>query len=165
MAKISAADKTRFRTYVEDAERCVESLAFLLENLGEKIDLDYTVLSLERGEAAFWRRVNEGMPDDLSDLNHFAQLLGQYLGQCIIHHTGAKWIQSDEQNPMFAQPCIDGFGGKAWDRIYPVHTALHLRSLPQDKPNFPGVHQRRVFAAKMEKALAIHGGQGSSARY
>jgi hypothetical protein len=156
MAKISPKDKARFATYVVDSKRSAENLSFLLENLGEQLSIDYSIESLASAEAAYWRWVENGMPGDLTDPEHFAQLLGQYLGECIIHHTGAKWVQVDEQNPMFAQPCIDGFGGKAWDRVYPVHTAMNLRTLPQVKSSFPGVQERRVLATKLERALEIH---------
>lgn len=156
MTKLSPADKAKFDQYVRDVEQSPENLGFLLDNLGEKVALDYSVDSLAKAEAVYWRHVDKGIPTDLSDADHFAQLLGQYLGRCITHHTGASWSQCEDPNPMFGQPCIDGFGGKEWDRIYPVHTALHLRSLPQEKPNFPGVRERRVFATKLETALAIH---------
>ncbi len=156
MPKPSPADRAKFDQYVRDAEQSPENLAFLLDNLGERVDLDYSAASLVKAEAVYWRHVEKGEPTDLSDMNHFAQLLGQYLGRCIIHHTSAKWVQCEEQNPMFGQPAIDGFGGEEWDRIYPVHTALHLRDLPQEKPNFPGVRGQCVFATKLEKALAIH---------
>lgn len=156
MPKLSPADKAKFDQYVRDVEQIRENLAFLLDNLGEKVDLDGSVDSLAKAEAVYWRHADKGIPTELSDINHFAQLLGQYLGWCIIHHTGAKWVQCEEQNPMFGQPCIDGFGGEEWDRVYPVHTALHLHNLPQEKPNFPGVRDHRVLATKLEKALAVH---------
>lgn len=155
MPKISPADKAKFDQYVRDAEQSPENLAFLLDNLGDRVALDFSVESLTRAEAVYWQHADKGIPPELSDMNHFAQLLGQYLGQCIINQTGAKWVQCEDPNPMFAQPCIDGFGGQDWDRVYPVHTALHLRSLPQEKPNFPGVREHRVLATKLEKALAI----------
>jgi hypothetical protein len=153
---LSPTDKAKFITYVRDAEQSPENLAFLLDNLGEKIELDYSVDSLAKAEAIYWRHVPKGIPEDLSDVEHFSQLLGQYLGQCIIQHTGGKWVQCDDQNPLFSQPCVDGFGGQDWDRVYPVDTARNLWSLPREKPNFPGVREHRVFAAKLEKALAIH---------
>lgn len=162
MAKISAKDKARFAAYVEDAKKSTENLAFLLDNLGERIALDYSVKSLAAAEAVFWQCVESGIPDDLTDLEHFAQLLGQYLGECIIHHTGAKWVQAGEQNPMFAEPCIDDFGGGAWDRVYPVHSAINLHRLPREKPSFPGVREKRVLATKLEMALAIHSRRQSS---
>lgn len=155
MTSISHTDKTRFHTYVEDAKHCVSHLEFLFDNLGEHVELDYSVKSLEKGEAIYWRCLEQGIPPGLTDLNHFAQLLGQYLGECVIHHTGAKWVLSEEPNAMFAQPCIAGYSEKAWERIYPVHTALNIQALPKTKPGFPGVHDRRVFAAKLEKAISI----------
>lgn len=162
MPKVSPQDKARFARYVNDASLVVENLGFLLDNLGEQIELDYSLESLAASEAVFWRCVKEGIPGDLSDPDHFAQLLGQYLGECIIRHTGAKWVQSDEHNPMFAQPCIDGFGGQVWDRVYPVHTALNYRRLAADNPSFPGLREKRLFAAKLERALAIYDRHRSS---
>lgn len=156
MQKLSPADRAKFVQYLRDVEKSSENLAFLLDNLGEKVELDCSVESLAKAEAVYWRHANKGILMELSDINHFAQLLGQYLGLCIIRHTGAKWVQCEEQNPMFGQPCIGGFGDEEWERVYPVHTALHLRNLPQEKPNFPGVRDQRVFATKLEKALAIY---------
>jgi hypothetical protein len=57
---------------------------------------------------------------------------------------------------MFGQPCVDGFGNKPWERVYPVSMALHLRGLPEVKPDFPGVREKRVAATHLEKALSIH---------
>jgi len=154
--KLTPADKAKFHVYVQDVDRCIENLAFLLDNLNEKVTLDGSMDSLAKAEAVYWRHVDNQIPTDLSDSNHFAQLLGQYLGRCIIQHTGARWVQCEDPNPMFGQPCIDGFGGKEWDRIYPVHVALHLRNLPHEKPHFPGVRERRVLATKLETAMALH---------
>lgn len=156
MTKLAIEQKRKFQTYVRDAERSAELLGFLLDNLGEKADLDYSVESLARAEAVFWRFVPKGLPTGLSDLNDFAQLLGQYMGQSLVHQCGAKWVQSQDQNPMFGQPCLDGFGGKPWDRVYPVHIALHIQELPSKKPSFPGVQERRVFAQRMEDAMKVH---------
>ena len=156
MAKVTALDKAKFQAYVTDAAQSADNLGFLLENLGTPVALDYSVESLVRAESVFWRCVREGIPDDLTDLDHFAQLMGQYLGECIVHHTGGVWVQSQEHNPMFGQPCVDRFGNQPWERTYPVHVALHIRQLPREKPAFPGVRDGRVFATHLEKALFIH---------
>jgi hypothetical protein len=155
MPKLSAADRAQFAAYVRSAEQSAGDLAFLLDNLGERVELDYSVDSLANAEAVYWRNLSQGIPADLCNLDDFAQLLGRYLGQCLIRQTGAKWVQCEDQNPLFAQPCVDGFGGQEWDRIYPIHAAQHLGTLPEEKPNFPGVREHRVFATKLEKALAI----------
>jgi hypothetical protein len=159
MAKLTAEDKAKFRAYVTDAAQSADNLGFLLDNLGTKVPMDYSVESLAAAENAFWQCVRVGVPDhlkDATDLEQFAQLLGQYLGQCIIRHTGGTWVQSQEQNPTFGQPCVDGFGNKPWERVYPVDMALHLRRLPEVKPDFPGVRERRVAATRLEKAISIH---------
>ena len=160
MAKLTAEDKAKFRAYVADAAQSADNLGFLLDNLGTNVSMDYSIESLAAAESTFWRCVGEGVPEhlrDVTDLEHFAQLLGQYLGQCIIRHTGGTWVQSQEQNHTFGQPFVDGFGNKPWERVYPVDMALHLRRLPQLKPDFPGVRERRVAATQFEKALSIHG--------
>src|SRR5215218_6419109 len=129
MAKLTAEDKGRFRAYVTDAAQSADHLGFLLENLGSTILMDYSIESLAAAEGVFWRCVRDGVPDHLrgaTDLEHFAQLLGQYLGQCVIHQVGGAWVQSEDHNPMFGQPCVDGFGNKPWERVYPVSMALHL---------------------------------------
>lgn len=156
MPKLNPLQKANFVTYIKEARKSPENLSFLLDNLGVQVSVDYSIDSLVRAEAVFWRCVESGMPPDLSDLDHFAHLLGQYLGECIIHHTGATWTACEDRNPLFGQPCVDGFGDERWDRIYPVDTTLNLQSLPRTKPFFPGVRDRRVLAAKLEKALAIY---------
>ncbi len=163
MAKLTVDQKMKFQTYVRDAEQSAESLSFLLDNLGEKIDLDYSIESLARAEAVFWRFAEKGLPPDLTDLDHFAHLLGQYMGQSLVHQCGAKWIQSQDQNAMFGQPSIDGFGGKPWDRVYPVDLALHIRELPKTKPSFPGLQERRVFARRMRTPCGSTEGRRSLA--
>lgn len=156
MPKVTATDKARFETYVRDAQQSPQNLEFLLDNLGDRFEIDYSVASLVKSEAAFWRGIRDGLPAELTDVSHFANLLGQYLGECIIHHTSAKWVQCQDPNLMFAQPCIDGFRNQPWDRIYPVDTTQHLQKLPIEKPNFPGVRDQRVLATKLETAIAIY---------
>lgn len=159
MPKLTPVDKMRFKEYVADAAKSDENLAFLLDNLGSPIVMDWSVESLAKAEAVFWRCVSDGMPAELegvTHLDHFAHLLGQYLGQCVVRHAGGSWIQSQERNRMFGQPCVDGFGNKPWERVYPVEAAIHLRDLPRHKPEFPGVRERRVMAADLERALAVH---------
>jgi hypothetical protein len=159
MDKVTTEQRARFRSYVSDAAQSASNLGFLLDNLGSPFHMDYSVESLARAEEVFWRCVHGGVPmhlNDVTDLDHFAQLLGQYLGECIVHHTGAVWVQSQEPNPTFGQPCLDEFGNKPWERIYPVAMALHLRELPELKPDFPGVRERRVAATHLERALSIH---------
>ena len=166
MAKLMAEDKARFRAYVTDAAHSADNLGFLLDNLGASVPMDYSIESLAAAEDVFWRCVRDGIPDHLSgatDLEHFAQLLGQYLGQCIIRQVGGAWVQSEDRNPMFGQPCVDGFGNKPWERVYPVSMALHLRRLREVKPDFPGVREGRVAATHLEKALAIHRGARAAA--
>lgn len=117
MAKLSPTDIMRFRQYVADAAQSAEHLSFLFDNLGTSVCLDYSVASLAQAEGVFWRFAPAGLPDALSDPGHFAQLLGQYMGECAIRQTTARWFQSRDKNPMFGQPCLDGFGGEAWDRV------------------------------------------------
>ena len=162
MPKLSPRERASFAVYVRSAEQSAADLAIVLDNLGEQVGLDFSVDSLAKAEAVYWRRVGDGMPESLISLEDFAQLLGRYLGQCVIRHTGAKWVQCEDRNPLFSEPCIDGFGGHDWDRIYPVDTARHLAKLLREKPNFPGVREQRVMSTKMEKALAIYAKRESS---
>lgn len=155
MRRPSAVERQKFTQYVSDSRNVVENLEFLLDNLGHKVVLDYSVASLAEVERIFWDQAGQGMSSELSDPNQFAQLIGQYLGECIIRIAGGRWEQSLDDNPMFAQPCVSGFGGKAWDRVYPVHLALHVRELPSTKPDFPGVRDKRVFVSKLEEAIRV----------
>ena len=156
MPRLQPKDRAKFVAYVRDAEHCTENLAFLLDNLGDNCVLDGSVASLESAEALFWKHADGGIPRELSSAEQFAGLLGQYLGRCVIEQTSGAWVQSADNNPMFGQPCLDGFGGEKWDRIYPVEVARRLRNLPRTKPDFPGVRERRVFATLLEKAIRLH---------
>jgi hypothetical protein len=69
--------ETRFRDYVEAAGNCARNLEFLLDNLSRPVLLDYSVASLEKIESSFWCHVEDGMPEGISDLDHFAHLIGQ----------------------------------------------------------------------------------------
>lgn len=156
MAKLSPRDKARFAEYLQEVKCSRGNLEFLLETLGHKVALDFSVESLEACEAVFWQFQVAGVDSGVTDTSHFAQLLCQYLAECVVQHVGATWIQSEGQNPMFAQPCLELSIDQPWERIYPVHIALHLTSLRTEKPNFPGVRESRVLAAKLERALAVH---------
>jgi hypothetical protein len=153
--------RAKYNEYVKDAADSPGNLEFLLDNLGHPIECDYSVKSMEEAELAFWECVSKGLPDDLSDLSHFSNLLGQYLGECIISHTGAKWVQSKNKNMTFGQPCVDDFGGKPWDRVFPVELAKHILDIPKSKPHFPGIRERRVLASTLERVLLIHAKSGS----
>jgi hypothetical protein len=156
MRGVDSALKIRFRDYVAEAANSTRDLEFLLDNLGLSVPLDCSVASLEKVEAIFWRFVEEGVPEEISDLDHFAHLIGQYLGECIIRKTGASWVECSEKNAQFSQPCVEGFGKHSWDRVFPVDLALHIQDLPKKKPDFPGVRKRRVFASALERALSAH---------
>ncbi len=156
MAKLTPELKLKYRDYIKETEKAAENLDFLLDNLGYKVDLNYSVESLEEVEGIFWNMLNKGIPSDFSDDEHFAQLIGQYFGHCLIVKTGAKWVQCKDANPMLGQSCIDGFGNKSWDKMFPVEIALNIRNLPKTKPDYPGVKDKRVFAAAFDRALKIY---------
>lgn len=158
MGKLSPELKLKYRDYVRDADESPSNLGFLLTNLGYEIQLDYSRESLVRLEQIYWELHEKGMPADLSDIEHFAQMLGQYLGVTIIQKTGAKWFQCTDENAMYGQPCLDGFGNKKWDKIYPVALANNLPTLKRQNPNFPGVRDRTVLASQFDKALKISEG-------
>jgi len=155
MAKLDAQTIARFQQYVKDVDEAVNHLEFLFDNLGENLNVDFSRDSLVEFERLFWKHV-DAIPNDLSDAEHLAILIGQYLGLMIVKETGAKWIQCIDQNPMFGQPCLDGFGNKEWDRIYPVSIAINLRNLPKTNPTFPGVREKQVFAKQYDKAVKIY---------
>jgi hypothetical protein len=149
--------KQFFRDYVSDAPEASTNLAFLLDNLGYSILLDGSRESLVELEKIYWELRDTGIPGDLTDSDHFAKLMGQYLGTTIIQRTGAKWIQCIDQNPTHGQPCLDGFGNKSWDRIFPVALANNLPDLRSQSANFPGVRDCTVFACQLDKALKLSG--------
>jgi hypothetical protein len=96
------------------------------------------------------------MPEGFGELEDFANLLARYFGESAIRPANARWALPPPSNPLYPQPVITGFGTKAWDLVYPVSAALHLQELPRTKPSFPGVRERRVFAAKLEDVIRTH---------
>jgi len=158
MPKLTPKLEARFNEYLNDAWHSGENLRFLLDNLREHFNPDYSVESLEAAERAYWKHSVLGIPADISSQEQFAQLLGQYLGESIRHHTGANWTQCIEDNPMFAQPFIDSFGRSAWDRIYPVQLAIQINNLQE---SYPGAAEHRAFAATLERAIKSHKSKSS----
>ena len=157
MYKITSELKDKFKEYVKAAIYSANDLEFLLENLGINVNIDYSEESLIKLEKIYWDFKNKGdFPSELGNIEDFASLLGRYLGQSIIHYTGANWIQSKEKNRMFGQPCIDGFGNKKWEKIYPVALSIHLPELSKTNPTIPGVKDKKVFAEQLKKAIKIY---------
>lgn len=154
--KITPELKLRFRQYVEDVTQARQTLGFLLDNLGEKLELDYSRESLELLERFFWR-MKENIPPELSDREQMVGLMVQYLAAAIVEKTSAKWVQSSDPNPMFGQPCLDGFGNAKWDRIYPVALAANFVGLAKTNPSFPGATDKTVLAQLLDKAVRLHG--------
>ena len=154
--KITPELKLRFREYVEDVPQARQTLGFLLDNLGEKLELNYSRESLEVLERTFWRVRENGIPAELSDEEQLVRLMVQYLAAVIVEKTGAKWVQSTAPNPMFGQPSLDGFGNAKWDRIYPVALASNFVGLAKTNPSFPGVSDKTVLARLLDKAVRLH---------
>lgn len=146
----------RFRDYVQDVPRARENLEFILDSLGTKLALDWSRGSLVALEAGFWRAKEKGIPIELSDESQFVRLMCQYLADCIVRKTHAQWVQSEDLNPMFAQPALDGFGNRKWDRIYPVALANNFVCLQKTNPSFPGVAEQKVLACIYDKAVRLH---------
>jgi len=157
MAAVTPELKQMYRDYVSDAPGAAGNLSFLLENLGYSVSLDGSRESFVELEKIYWELNEKGIPADLSDLDHFAQLMGQYLGATIVEQMGAKWVQCTDQNPTNGQPCVDGFGNKKWDRIFPASLANNLPDLKSQSPSFPGVRDRTVFASQLDKATKLSG--------
>ncbi len=155
MAKVSPEMKCWYQAYVTDVTESVANLAFLLDNLGYSVQLDGSRESLVALEKIYWELNQKGIPPDLSNLEQFAQLMGQYLGKVITDRTGAKWVQSTDENPTLGQPCLDGFGNERWDRIFPVALATNLPTLNLQSSRFPGVRDKTVFASQLDKAMKV----------
>lgn len=100
-------------------------------------------LSSKRGSASMWRPQRRRR---------------RYLGQCITKRCSREWVQTTEKNRRFGQLCIDGFGNKKWDKVYPASLAASLPTLASTNPSFPGVRERCVLACQLEKAIKISDG-------
>ena len=158
MATLTPELKARFREYVEAAHRARADLEYLLEQLGEDVAADMSVESLEQLEALYWKYSSEGgYPEGFGALQDYLELICRYLGQCIVERCSGKWVQTTERNRRFGQPCIDGFGNKKWDKVYPVSLAESLPTLASTNPSFPGAREGRVLARQLEKAIKISG--------
>jgi hypothetical protein len=155
--KLSAELNLFFRDYVSVAPEAAGHLAFLMDNLGYSVLLDGSRESFVELERIYWDLREKGIPGELTDSEYFARLMGQYLGTTIIQRTGVKWLQCTDRNPTFGQPCLDGFGNKSWDRVFPVALASSLPGLKSQSANFPGARDRTVFACQLDKALKLSG--------
>ena len=143
MAVLTPELKARFREYLEAAQGAPADLEFLLEQLGEDVAVDMSVKSLEQLEALYWMYAGDGgYPEGLGSLQDYLELTCRYLGQCIVERCSGKWVQTTEKNRRFGQPCIDGFGNKKWDKVYPVSLAEWLPTLASTNPSFPGARER-----------------------
>jgi len=158
MYKLSEDLKTRFRGYVDAARGAATDLRFLFDNLGVRLDLDCSEECFEALEDIYWKAESGAieLPEDLMSLDDLIALICRYLGQCIVDRTGGKWVQSTEKNRRFGHPCVDGFGNKKWERIYPVELAQNFRGLVGTNPSFPGVRERRVLARQFQKAMGTY---------
>lgn len=154
----SAKLKQQYTEYVRDSAQAAELLAFLLENLGYSIKLDYSRSSLVELEQIYWGLPERSLPSDLSDVAQLETLVSQYLGATIILKTGARWTQSFDANPMLGQPCLDGFGNQKWERIYPVALVKGLRNLHKQSRIFPGLKEKQVLAKQFDNAVEIRAG-------
>jgi hypothetical protein len=147
----------KYVEYVEAAANAAEDLRFLLSHNELRVSIDFSETSLETLERIYWD-FNNGKNkwlESFGTIDDFANLIARYMGECICHHTSANWTQTKEKNPMFGQPCLDGFGNAAWERIYPVDLANNLRKLPETKPFFPGVRSKTVLAEQLRQAIKI----------
>ena len=146
-----------FEEYVAAAADAPADIRFVLDHLDVRIPVDCSEESLERLERLYWD-VREGavqLPEGLTSVEELPELLARYLGHCIVTRAGGRWIESKERNRRGGQPCIDGFGNKPWDRVYPVELAKNFSRLRETNPTFPGVRDRRVLATQLRKALRI----------
>lgn len=158
MVELSDELRDRFQRYVEAAHGAEADVAFLLENLSIGLPLDCSVQCFSALEDIYWKLASGSihLPAALGSLDDVIGLFCRYLGECIVSRTGGKWVQTTEANRRFAQPCVDGFGNKPWDRFYPVELATNFRDLLHTNPSFPGARDRKVLTRQFEKALSIH---------
>lgn len=115
-----------YREYLIEVSDARDNVSFLLDNLGVDCALAFDVESLEKAEAAYWNFLAEGESPELTDEDHFAQLLGQFLAQTVEETLGVSLSQC----PDSGQPVICGFGEFEGREIYPVRIAAMLKSLP-----------------------------------
>lgn len=144
----------KYKSFIAELAQTEEQLEFLLDNLGYSVVLDHSRESLVVVEKIYWE-VYHNIPQDLLEREQLAQLIGQYLGILIVEHTNAKWVQCKDNNHLYGQPCLDGFGNKKWDRIYPMRLAVHLHDLKKQSRAFLGVKDNTVFVSHFDKAVAI----------
>lgn len=155
MQRLTEELKKRFDDYVEEVGKVAEHLSFVLDNVNESFELDFSVQSLVALEQLFWKFQRNGVPGDFIAVDHLAHLLGQYLGACVVHSTGAKWVQCTDHNGLFGQPCLDGFGNKPWERVYPVNLSVNLHEIEHTQPDFPGVSEHQVLATALANAIKV----------
>ena len=160
--KLTRELREQYLGYVSAAAGAADDLRFLLSHLEHDVAcVECTPKCLEQLEALYWR-IRDGsveIPSDLGGADDFAELACRFLGQCVVQ-AGGRWIQSVEPNRRFGQPCLDGFGNQAWDRIYPVELAQGLATLRSTNPSFPGARDRTVLSRQLRRALELRAGKG-----
>src|SRR6188768_4097259 len=104
--KLTPRQKMEFHEYLRFMRGVRDDLEFLLDNLGFRFPLDFSRESLVRLEESFWKAREAGIPKDLTSEAQLEHLMGQYLAETIIRHTGAKIRQSTQRNETFAQPYL-----------------------------------------------------------
>lgn len=157
MTNLDREQKVTFQEFLRAARGAADDLIFLLDQYAEKISIDYTEESLLALEHLFWKflRGDAKYRSAFGTIEDFANLICRYMGETIIKHTGAQWIQTEERNHRFGQPCLDGFGNEKWERIYPIEIATHFGTLAETNPGFPGVRDKQVLATQLRKAVEI----------
>jgi len=152
-------DKLRqqFQEYTKIAAQAADDLRFLLDHFDVQIDVDFSEESLEKLEMLYWdfRDGKVEWLDGFGTIADFGYLACRYMGQCVCHHTSARWVQTKEKNTRFGQPCLDGFGNAEWDRIYPVNVGVHFAAPEKTSPFFRGARTRTVLAEQLRKAKKI----------
>lgn len=156
MTEFTSEQVRAFKNYVETAAQSAGDLAFLLDNLGIKVALDWSEASLRGVEASYWEILKRGgVPEDVGGPEILEHLIGQYLGQAIIESVGGKWVQCKDKNRFFGEPCIDGFGNAAWEKVFPVTIARSLPTIEKTQPSFPGAKSRTMLSEVYRKALSV----------
>ncbi|MGV8039095.1 MAG: hypothetical protein AB2L07_03145 [Thermoanaerobaculaceae bacterium] len=116
--------------YIALTEDTIESLAFLLDNIGDRVVLDLSPESVESLELILHRI--HAMPDPNTQfpdlLEIFAQLLAQYCALANLRLTNARWgVDDTPRSAMYGQPFVEVVPTEPWRRFYPIHWQNALR--------------------------------------
>ncbi len=136
----------RAEIYKDLVADCVESLAFLHDNLGLKCRLDFSPASLEFLEEELKRFHRLDDPNELwPDLvESYCQLISQYWALSYLDQCKANWgIDAVPTSAFRGQPFVDIVPIEPWNRFYPIHYQVILKDPNVIKgKHFRGIRRR-----------------------